>query len=217
MKKIFFLIIVILLFNSVIKDYTIGLFKVPNQKLEISSNYLTNEINELKKLLDLNNNDYELINATVISRNTQDFFKEVTIDKGTNDGIKEDMAVITKDGLIGKTIKVTKKTSMVKLITSDDIYNKISVSINNETGIIDSYSENEFTITGITSFNNIKENDLVTTTGLSYIYPGGINIGRVTRIIKDNFDLAYIVKVEPLPNFNNFRYVAVVKKWLFIF
>ena len=50
------------------------------------------------------------------------------------------------------------------------------------------------------------------TTGLGNNYPSGITIGKVVRISKDNFDLAYILKVEPSSNFESFHYVAVLSK-----
>ena len=182
------------------------------------NNALKKEIKELKNLLKKKNTNYKLKYASVISRNTKDYFEEVIIDVGKKDGIKENLAVITKDGLIGKIIKVTNKTSTVRLITSSNIYNKISVNIEADnksvTGIITSYDSltNSLTIEGITENVNIQTGSLVTTTGLSDIYPSGILVGRVSRVMKDNFDLAYILKVEPTENLSSFHYVAVIVK-----
>lgn len=178
------------------------------------------EINELKKLLSLSeiNSDYKIINATVINRNMQYFYDEVIINKGKNDGIKEDMAVINSFGLIGKTIDVNKNNSVVKLITNADIYNMLSVQIQLKDkyiyGILNSYDKetNSFIVEGIDQNVIIEENSLVSTTGLGNIYPSGIIVGKVVRIQKDNFDLAYILKVEPVIDFNNFHYVAVLDR-----
>ena len=128
------------------------------------------------------------------------------------------MAVVTKDGLIGKTIKTTSTTSIVKLITSNDVYNKLSVSINVEGkqvyGILSNYDykTGSFTVEGIDDMIEIKEGDTVKTTGFSKIYPSGILVGKVTRITRDNFDLSYILKITPLADLKNFNYVAVLNK-----
>ena len=84
---------------------------------------LKKEIVELKKALELNKTltEYDPVNATILSRNKSYWFNTLTIDKGKNSGIKKNMAVITKDGLIGKISKVSHNSSEVKLITSDDV------------------------------------------------------------------------------------------------
>ena len=224
-KKTIIFIIILLLLNFILKqDYIYYLrdyiYDTNNNVIVFKeeNNALKKEIKELKKLLELKNTNYKLKYASVISRNTKDYFEEVIIDVGKKDGIKENLAVITKDGLIGKIIKVTNKTSTVRLITSSNIYNKISVNIEADnksvTGIITSYDSltNSLTIEGITENVNIQTGSLVTTTGLSDIYPSGILVGRVSRVMKDNFDLAYILKVEPTENLSSFHYVAVIVK-----
>ncbi len=224
-KKIIVFIIILLLLNFILKqDYIYYLrdyiYDTNNNVIVFKeeNNALKKEIKELKNLLELKNTNYKLKYASVISRNTKDYFEEVIIDVGKKDGIKENLAVITKDGLIGKIIKVTNKTSTVRLITSSNIYNKISVNIEADnksvTGIITNYDSltNSLTIEGITENVNIQTGSLVTTTGLSDIYPSGILVGRVSRVMKDNFDLAYILKVEPTENLSSFHYVAVIVK-----
>ena len=65
---------------------------------------MNEEIKELKDILNLNSTQTEFIyeNATVISRNNISWLNTLTIDKGTQNGITKDMAVITTTGLIGK-------------------------------------------------------------------------------------------------------------------
>ena len=174
------------------------------------------EINDLKELLDIEVlSNYNVVYATVINRTNEYFYDELTINKGSIHNIKENSIVITKNGLLGKIIKVNKNNSIVKLITSKDVYNMLSVQINMKDkyvyGILKSYDENSnsFNIEGIDENINILENSNVTTTGLG-LYPSGILIGRVVRIQKDNFDLSSIVKVEPYIDFNNIRYVGVL-------
>ena len=105
------------LFNS-LKDLTADISKVTvinnkddlNKEItkEINKDY-QNEIGELKKTLNLNtvNSDKEFINATVIKRSTKYWYDVLTIDKGKKDGIKKDMAVVTKNGFVGKITTVS--------------------------------------------------------------------------------------------------------------
>ena len=71
---------------------------------------LESEIEELKDTLSLNKTftEYECINATVLTRNKNYWLNTIIIDKGLDNNIGMDMAVITKNGLIGKIVKVYK-------------------------------------------------------------------------------------------------------------
>jgi len=181
---------------------------------------LKKQINELKDLsnVDYVLTDYEYLNATVINRNVGYWFDTITINKGSKAGIKEDMAVITSKGLIGKIIKTTSFSSEVKLITSNNSNNRISVIIDNEGdysyGILSRYDEyeNKLLIEGISDNKEIKEGTLVYTSGLNDAFPSGIAIGKVSKVDKDNYGLSKIVYVEPVSDINDITLVSVLKR-----
>jgi len=181
---------------------------------------LEKENKELRKLLDIDKtlSDYSYLNATVINRNIGYWYNTITIDKGSSSGIKKNIAVITSDGLIGKVIKTTNFSSTIKLLTSDEIDSKVSVKIKVEDkyiyGLLTSYKkeENSFVIEGISESIEIPVDSLVTTTGMGDIFPSGILMGKVKRVGTDNFDLAKIVEVESSVDFNDIKFVTVLKR-----
>lgn len=180
---------------------------------------LEKEIQELKEALDLNKTltEYTPINSTIVSRNKSYWFNTITIDKGSQSGIEENMAVITKNGLIGKIVKVSKKSSEVKLITSDDINFKVSITI--KTNEIDNYAilngyDKEtglITASGIDKTTNINKGDKVLTSGLGEMFPAGIYIGEVEDIKSDKYNLSKTVYIKTKQNFNDIHYVTVLK------
>lgn len=182
---------------------------------------LEKENKELKELLDLENTllDYEKINASVINRNVDYWYDTITIDKGELSGVEKGMAVVTNDGLIGKVINTSYLYSTIKLITSDELGQKISVKINVDDnnyvyGLLSDYDKDEraFVIEGISENVNLNEGNLVTTTGMSSIFPSGILIGKVKKVTKDNFDLTMLVLVDASYNVDNISYVSVLKR-----
>ncbi len=179
------------------------------------------EIKELKETLELNKtlSESSYLNASVINRDIGDFYDTMTIDKGSKNGVKKDMAVITNKGLIGRIIKVSNFNSVVKLLTDNDSNSKISVKIKvNENdyvyGLLVGYKEKNktFIIEGIAENTEIKKGYEVTTTGLGNTFPSGILIGKVKKVSTDNFDLAKTVEVESLVNFDNITYVTILKR-----
>ena len=180
---------------------------------------LEKEIQELKEELELNKTltEYEPINATVLSRNKSYWFNTITIDKGSKSGIKNNMAVITKNGLIGKITKVSNYSSEVKLITSDDVKFKVSVSIktneDDNYAILNGYDKKTglIKISGIDKTTNINVDDSVLTSGLGEMFPAGIYIGTVEEIESDKYNLSKIVYIKTSQNFNDVHYVTVLK------
>lgn len=188
--------------------------------IETENIELRREIDALKKELNIDYvlTDYDYLNATVISRNIGYWYNTLTIDKGTNNGISEGMVVVNSTGLIGKIIKTTTFTSEVRLITTSDTNNKISVSISNGNGKINGlinrydYENNFLEIEGISNTEEVKVGDYVYTSGLGGVFPSGILIGTVESITTDEYDLAKIINVKPSINSNDINYVSVLKR-----
>ena len=181
---------------------------------------LKREIEKLKEELNIEYvlTDYTYLNATVISRNTGYWYNTLTIDKGTHNGVKEGMVVMNATGLIGKIIATSKFTSDVRLITTTDTDNKISVTItdgeNKVTGLIDEYDYNKqvLEVEGISNTETVSVGDLVYTSGLGGVFPSGILIGKVESITTDVYDLSKIINVTPSADFDDINYVSILKR-----
>lgn len=180
---------------------------------------LQKEVADLKDTLSLNStlSEYTYVNATVVNRNVGYWYDLLTVDKGLLSGVKEGDAVITNSGLIGKIVSVGNFSSSVRLLTTEEIINKISIKIEHNDklyyGLLSGYDKekNVYRIEGITS-TSIKEGDIVTTTGLTDYFPSGILIGKVSSIIKDEYDLNSIVEVIPSVDFKNISIVTILNR-----
>ena len=177
---------------------------------------LQKEVNELKELLEINNSltDFTFVNATVVNRNTAYWNSQITINKGSNSKIKEGMAVIDGNGLVGRVEKVGFNTSVVKLITNNSSNNKISVKIwaNGEeiNKVLTIDEDNNMIISGIDNSFKLEEGALVTTSGLSDIYPSGIIIGYVDKVENDKFGISKRAYIKHKSNLDNIRFVSVL-------
>jgi len=189
---------------------------------------LKKQIEELKEITNIDYflTDYEYLNAAVINRNLGYWYDTITINKGEKDGIRKNMAVITSKGLVGKITKTTSFNSEVKLITSSNSNNRISVIIDNNGeksyGILSGYDEKEnlLTIEGISDNKEITKDAIAYTSGLNDLFPSGIRIGTVKQIEKDNYGLSRIVYIEPASKLGELNLVTVLKrkddKWFFV-
>lgn len=191
----------------------IDAIETENVELRRQIDALKNELN-----IDYTLTDYEYLNATVTSRSVGYWYNTITINKGSYNGIKKDMVVINGKGLIGRVIKTSTFTSDVRLITTSETNNKISVHIsngdNNLYGLINNYdySKNLLEVEGISNTKDVDIGDFVYTSGLGGFFPSGILIGSVSEITTDSYDLAKIIKVKPSADFSNINYVSVLKR-----
>lgn len=190
------------------------------ESLEAENTELKQEIEQLKNELNIEHvlSDYDYLNATVISRNPTTWYNNLTIDKGSHNGIEEGMVVINSTGVIGKTTNVSTFSCDVKLITTTDTNNKMSVTItsgdNHLTGVINGYDYKTkwLEVEGISNTENVSVGDLVYTSGLGGVFPSGILVGKVANISTDVYDLSKIINVSPSANFADINYVTVLKR-----
>lgn len=181
---------------------------------------LQKEVTELKSTLELNAtlSEYTYINSTVVNRNIGYWYNSLTIDKGSKNGVKKGDAVIVNKGLVGRIINVSNFSSTVKLLTTSEISNKISIKITSGDkkyyGLLVGYDEhnNVYKIEGIVNSGDIKEGDIVTTTGLTDYFPSGIMIGYVSKIVMDEYDLNSIIEVKPSVSFDDISIVTVLNR-----
>lgn len=214
-----------LFFEKIIKNTVsqVENFLIPKVKVDYSNivsginRELEDENNELKKMLLLDSTDYQFIHADVIERNDL-WYREIKINKGSNDGIKTNMAVIANDGLIGKIIKVSNSFSIVKLLCANDSDMKIAVDIRSDDniyhGILSGYdiSSQTVSVINVSKDSDISINDLVYTNGLGGVYPSEIYIGKVVDISYDSLGIEKNIKVKSDASFDKLRYVSVVDR-----
>ena len=190
------------------------------ESLNTENEELREQLSSMKEELDIKYtiNEYSFLNAAVITRNVATWYNTITINKGSYNGVEVGMAVVNNKGLVGKVLNVSTFNAEVKLLSTSDTNNKISVAVNHDKkkvyGLIKNYlySSNYLEIEGISNTEKISIGDNVYTSGLGGVFPSGILIGKVKEITTDEYDLAKILKVEPIVDFNDINYVAVLKR-----
>lgn len=182
-------------------------------QLKLQQKSLENLIEEntrLKALLELKESKKEVLTvAKIVSKGFNSFSKTVWIDKGTAQGVKINMPVITFNGLIGKIISTSKDFSEVLLITDPNFSVSVKVERTNIEGIL-SGNGNSCVLKYIPIDEDIKVGDRLITSGLDGIFPEGIKVGVVINIEKRK-GLFQNIDVAPLQSVSKIAEVAIVK------
>lgn len=182
------------------------------RKLEVAGM----ENDELRDLLNLRKK-YETSNAIVaevIFADSSMWFDIFTINKGKNDGIRNNMTVLTPEGLVGKVTQTFDTTAQVTSIL--DVNNAVSARLTKTGDLITTKGDMNLVDKGllklkyVTSNVNLAEGDVVETSGMGGIYPKGIFIGTINKVEQDTKLMKTYAVLEPGVDFNKLSEVLVI-------
>jgi len=173
--------------------------------------YVENQ--RLRRLLDFKTSTMaETIPAQVIVHDLTGWFQTLMVDKGFRDGIASDMPVVNDEGVIGHVLDVSDRYSRVLLITDQGSAVDAIDQRNRVRGILCGKDANGCLLKYIRGNLDIKEGDLVITSGKDGIYPKGLRLGVVHAIYKDPVDLFQKIDVKPLVRLSALEEVLIIKR-----
>ncbi|MGG5371170.1 rod shape-determining protein MreC [Enterococcus sp. AZ196] len=178
------------------------------------------EIERLKDELELNQTltSYEKVTANVITRSPDTWQDMLIVDKGSADGVEGNMAVMSQKGLIGRVMEVNAHSSKIQLLTSDNKSSnhfpvKISSDKGNSFGLLNKYDTKEQRlIAEINDKQEIKEGDIVQTSGLGGNSPADLAIGTVEKVKSDSFGLNREVYIKPYAQMYDISVVTIIQR-----
>ena len=207
----------ILLFSNSITNYTFDKFSFFNEYFElkkINSSLIDENLflkSRLEKVSNNNNIDslknviFKYKNAKVISNNLSSFKNHLIINKGADDGLKNEMGIINSTGIVGIINRTSKNYSSVMSILNIETKINAKVKRTSYFGTLewDGLSNSYLLLNDIPETADIKVGDSIITGGMSLIFPEGINVGVVSEVInkkKHNDSLSRL-------NTNNSKYL----------
>lgn len=191
-----------------------------NESLEQENIRLVRELEKYKiftsryisdSLIQAYNPEFEYIPATVVKNNTNRRHNYIVLDKGSDDGIRTDMGVITPSGVVGYIQSVGKKHSLVSSFL--DVDNTITAILKKSGtfGTInwDGKNPSEVTLSEIPIHTSFAIGDTVTTSGFSAIYPKGIDLGTI-KSSKSAGGTSFDLTISLFENFSTLHHVYIV-------
>ena len=148
--------------------------------------------------------------AQVISTTGSEFSRGVFIDKGSRDGIKADMPVITPDGIVGKVLRVYPTSSLVLEINDPSSGAGVILEKSRLQGILKGSPTGQTFVANIMADEKIEPGERILTSGGDRVYPKGMAVGTVSRVNPAGTFLN--VEVKPSAQLNRLEEVLVITK-----
>lgn len=186
-----------------------------NARLQIQVIELQQQVTEaqvLSTLLDYARTRAEnrYIAAAVIQYDTSPFLHYVVINRGSDDGIRRGMPVVTNQGLVGQIAAVTAGAARVQLLTDPDSAVNVRLQATGENAVLLGSLTSDLFVDFIPQSANVQTGDLVVTSSLGGNYPPNLVIGQLTNVRKRDFELFQTATLQPSVDFKNLEIVLVI-------
>jgi len=184
-------------------------------RLQAYSN-LVLENQKLTQLLDATYTipEHQITLAHVKSISQSRLKKQVIINKGSNDGIRNTQLVVGSDGVVGQVTQVTPLYSTVLLVTDPIQHMPVKNVRNGIRGITKGLATNErgMIVEFIPVDSDVKLGDIFVTSSIGTTYPPGYLVGEVYRIDKPPNEAFLSITLKPMQNMDKLEFILIVSK-----
>ncbi|GAB4580963.1 MAG: hypothetical protein Fur0022_37080 [Anaerolineales bacterium] len=156
---------------------------------------------------------YDYVAADVIGRDPSPFLQYVIINRGSDDGLRRGMPVVTAQGLVGRIAAVTAGAARVQLITDAASVVNTTLQSTEAGAVLQGSLTGALTLTMIPQDVGVEPGELLLTSGLGGNFPPNILIGQVTGIRSRSFELFQTASVQPVVDFARLEIVLVIRNF----
>ena len=171
---------------------------------------LAQQTQSLQKLLDLKTSTtLSTTAASVIAGGASPEFRTITIDRGTGDGLRADMAVLAPAGVVGRIIQPSSRASKVQLLIDRSAAAGAIIERTRAQGVVVGTGADELRMDYVAGSADVKAGDVVVTSGIDGIYPKGFVIGQIQSVRRGAGEFSAIV-IRPAVDFTSLEAVLIV-------
>lgn len=151
-----------------------------------------------------------LLPAQLVAFDPSGWFQTILIDKGRNDGVVQDMAVVSSEGLVGRIIGVGNHHAKVLLILDGNSAVDAYIQRSRARGVLVGLGLELCLLKYVQRNEDVQVGDQVISSGMGGVFPKGLLVGTVQEVVRGSSGLFQRVEVEPAVNFSRLEEVLVV-------
>ncbi|MEA2116164.1 MAG: rod shape-determining protein MreC [Thermodesulfobacteriota bacterium] len=167
----------------------------------------------LRKLLDFKESSgLPTVAAQVIGKDPSLWFRSVIIDRGSSDGVVKGMPVVTGDGIVGQIYSTSPSYAKVLLSIAPSSALDVLLQESRVRGILKGTGDNTYRLEYVLKTVEISEGDHVVTAGYGGLFPTGLPVGVVSRVIKKRLGTFLDIEVTPAVDFETLEGLLVIEQ-----
>jgi rod shape-determining protein MreC len=151
-----------------------------------------------------------MISAEVIACSPSAWLRTIVINKGERDGVKKEMPVVTWEGVVGRVLRTSPHASVVLLVIDRNSSVDAVVQRTRTQGIVEGEGGGQCYVRYIPRTEDIQVGDTIITSGLEGIFPKGLFVGEVVKVVKKDYGLFQEIEISPSVHFTRLEEVMVI-------
>jgi rod shape-determining protein MreC len=186
-----------------------------NAQLEVQIVELQQQVAEAEVLSTLvdyarTRTESRYIAAAVIMRDPNPFMQYIIINRGSDDGLRSGMPVVTQQGLVGQIASLTAGAARVQLITDPGSSVYVLLQRTDAEAVLEGQVTGEVSLEMIPQSVDVQPGDLIVTSGLGGNYPSNLVVGQVSTVRSRDYDLFQSASVQPAVDFRQLTIVLII-------
>jgi len=167
----------------------------------------------LQKLLELKESlPPPTLTAEIIGKDPSVWFRTLTINRGSSDGVQKGMPVVTVEGVVGQVLTSSPNYSKVLLATDPNSAIDVLTQKTRVQGIVKGLGREAFALHYVLKSAGVEKDDYVLTSGLGGVFPKGLMVGKVSDIKKSRRGMFQDIEIEPAVDFSQLEYLIIIMK-----
>lgn len=149
--------------------------------------------------------------AKVIGESPDPWTRTIVVNRGSEDGLRRNLPVVTPDGLVGNVVTTSDHSSIVRLIVDRSSRVPVLVRRSRARAILEGESSGTCQLKYLDRTADVQQGDIVITSGLAGVYPRGIEVGTITQILVKSHGLYQYAKIIPKAPISRLEDVLVLR------
>jgi len=167
----------------------------------------------LRKLLGFKEtSELPMVTARIVGKDPSLWFRTVMIDRGTSDGVMRGMPVVTEAGIVGQIFAVSPNYAKVLLAIAPSSALDVLLQKNRVRGILKGTGTLVYRVDYILKTVDVRKGDYIVTAGYGGLFPTGLPVGVVSKVIKKRRGMFQEIEVTPSLDFLNLEEVEVIEQ-----
>ena len=167
----------------------------------------------LRKLLEFKEaTEQPSVAARIVGKDPSLWFRSVVIDRGSRDGVAKGMPVVTGDGVVGQVFAVSPNFAKVLLAISPSSAIDVLLQKSRVRGILKGTGAQACSLEYVLKTADVQEGDQVVTAGYGGLFPTGVQVGVVSKVLKQRRGMFLEIEVTPSVDFLTLEDVLVIQQ-----
>jgi rod shape-determining protein MreC len=167
----------------------------------------------LQKLLELKESlPPPTLTAEIVGKDPSLWFRTLTINRGSSDGVQKGMPVVTVEGVVGQILTSSPNYSKVLLATDPNSAVDVITQKTRVHGIVKGLGRDAFGLNYVLKSAVVEKGDFVLTSGLGGVFPKGLMVGSVLEITNSRRGMFQKIEIEPAVDFSQLEHLIIIMK-----